>query len=81
MVVIFIICVVTLLFVYMLFLLCLDPLIQRRPAHYSEHTDEEVNLVTYQAAAFLTLRLSVLTNHRRQSNPSSGSKAKTLKKV
>ncbi|XP_025099216.1 transmembrane protein 9-like [Pomacea canaliculata] len=43
-VVIFIICVVSLLFVYMLFLLCLDPLIQRRPPHYTEHTDEEVNL-------------------------------------
>ncbi|KAL8579539.1 hypothetical protein ACOMHN_025492 [Nucella lapillus] len=43
-VVIFIICVVSLLFVYMLFLLCLDPLIQRRPASYSQHTDEEVNL-------------------------------------
>lgn len=60
-VVIFIICVVTLLFVYMLFLLCLDPLIQRRPAHYSEHTDEEVNMVTYRAAAFLTLLLILLS--------------------
>nr|KAG5711079.1 hypothetical protein BaRGS_004723 [Batillaria attramentaria] len=43
-VVIFIICVVSMLFIYMLFLLCLDPLIARRPAHYAEHTDEEVNL-------------------------------------
>jgi STE24 endopeptidase len=53
-VVIFIICLVSLLFVYMLFLLCLDPLLQHRPAHYSEHQDEEVNLVNNQAAAFLT---------------------------
>ncbi|XP_046553869.1 proton-transporting V-type ATPase complex assembly regulator TMEM9-like isoform X1 [Haliotis rubra] len=43
-VVIFIICVVSLLMVYMLFLMCLDPLIARRPAHYQEHADEEVNL-------------------------------------
>ncbi|XP_005108681.1 transmembrane protein 9 isoform X2 [Aplysia californica] len=40
-VVIFIICVVSLLFVYMLFLLCLDPLIQRRPTSYQQHTNEE----------------------------------------
>ncbi|KAK7107672.1 proton-transporting V-type ATPase complex assembly regulator TMEM9-like isoform X2 [Littorina saxatilis] len=46
-VVIFIICVVTLLFVYMLFLLCLDPLIQRRPAQYSQHTDEEEDMSTH----------------------------------
>ncbi|KAK6170701.1 hypothetical protein SNE40_019025 [Patella caerulea] len=43
-VVIFIICVVSLLFVYMLFLLCLDPLIAHRPTRYIEHADEEVNL-------------------------------------
>lgn len=59
-VVIFIICVVSLLFVYMLFLLCLDPLIQRRPPHYTEHTDEEVNLVTNRATAFLTFPLTFL---------------------
>jgi len=42
-VVIFIICVVSLLFVYMLFLLCLDPLMQRRPGAgtYQQHTNEE----------------------------------------
>ncbi|CAG5119154.1 unnamed protein product [Candidula unifasciata] len=43
-VVIFIICVVSLLFFYMLFLICLDPLIQRRPTSYQQHTNEEVNL-------------------------------------
>ncbi|KAK7497302.1 hypothetical protein BaRGS_00011346, partial [Batillaria attramentaria] len=43
-VVIFIICVVSMLFIYMLFLLCLDPLIARRPAHYAEHTDEEEDM-------------------------------------
>ncbi|XP_060079719.1 proton-transporting V-type ATPase complex assembly regulator TMEM9-like isoform X1 [Ylistrum balloti] len=43
-VVIFIICVVSLLFVYMLFLLCLDPLIARRPTQYQQQTNEEVNL-------------------------------------
>ncbi|ESO87238.1 hypothetical protein LOTGIDRAFT_183671 [Lottia gigantea] len=40
-VVIFIICVVSLLFVYMLFLLCLDPLITHRPTRYVQHADEE----------------------------------------
>ncbi|OWF50201.1 putative protein 2 isoform X2 [Mizuhopecten yessoensis] len=40
-VVIFIICVVSLLFVYMLFLLCLDPLIARRPTQYQQQTNEE----------------------------------------
>ncbi|XP_059178526.1 putative protein 2 isoform X2 [Physella acuta] len=39
-VVIFIICVISLLFVYMLFLMCLDPIIQRRP-NYQQHTNEE----------------------------------------
>lgn len=45
-VVIFIICVVSLLFVYMLFLLCLDPLMQRRPGAgtYQQHTNEEEEL-------------------------------------
>lgn len=43
-VVIFIICVISLLFVYMLFLMCLDPIIQRRPTSYQQHTNEEVNL-------------------------------------
>uniref|UniRef100_A0A2C9KR20 Transmembrane protein 9 n=1 Tax=Biomphalaria glabrata TaxID=6526 RepID=A0A2C9KR20_BIOGL len=40
-VVIFIICVISLLFVYMLFLMCLDPIIQRRPTTYHQHTNEE----------------------------------------
>ena len=44
-VVILIICVVSLLFLYMLFLLCLDPLMSRRPK-YLEQQNEEVNLVT-----------------------------------
>ncbi|KAL5010439.1 hypothetical protein ScPMuIL_012744 [Solemya velum] len=43
-VVVFVICIVSLLFVYMLFLLCLDPLIAHRPPRYEEHTNEEVNL-------------------------------------
>lgn len=46
-VVILIICVVSLLVVYMLFLMCLDPLLNKRPgcsAAYTEHTNEEVNL-------------------------------------
>ncbi|XP_041353877.1 proton-transporting V-type ATPase complex assembly regulator TMEM9-like isoform X2 [Gigantopelta aegis] len=43
-VVVFIICVVAMLFVYMLFLLCLDPLIAWRPSHYAEHTNEEEDL-------------------------------------
>ncbi|KAH9505565.1 Transmembrane protein 9 [Bulinus truncatus] len=43
-VVIFIICVISLLFVYMLFLMCLDPIIQRRPTTYHQHTNEEVNM-------------------------------------
>ena len=46
-VVIFVICIVSVLFVYMLFLLCLDPLIARRPptTAYQPQTNEEVNLV------------------------------------
>lgn len=60
-VVIIIICVIALLLVYMLFLLCLDPLIARRPAQYQEHIDEEViNLVTFSGSGIATLTL--LTN-------------------
>lgn len=40
-VVIFIICVISLLFLYMLFLLCLDPLMSRRPLAYTEQRNEE----------------------------------------
>ncbi|XP_061167463.1 proton-transporting V-type ATPase complex assembly regulator TMEM9-like isoform X1 [Saccostrea echinata] len=44
-VVIFIICVVALLFIYMCFLLCLDPLIAKRPrTQYQQQVNEEVNL-------------------------------------
>jgi len=44
-VVIFIICVVSLLFIYMLFLLCLDPLMQRKPhSSYVPYTNEEEDL-------------------------------------
>ncbi|GAB1605748.1 transmembrane protein 9-like isoform X3 [Argonauta hians] len=39
-----IICVVSLLFVYMVFLLCLDPLLVKKPGRYQEQTNEEVNL-------------------------------------
>ncbi|KAJ8315688.1 hypothetical protein KUTeg_007838 [Tegillarca granosa] len=44
-VVIFIICVVSLLLVYMMFLLCLDPIIARKPSagRYQEHSNEERN--------------------------------------
>jgi len=48
-VVIFIICVVGLLFLYMLFLLCLDPLMTRRPMAYTEQHNEqpeEVSMVS-----------------------------------
>ena len=48
-VVIFIICVVGLLFLYMLFLLCLDPLMTRRPVAYTEQHNEqpeEVSMVS-----------------------------------
>ena len=45
-VVIFIICVVSMLLIYMCFLLCLDPLITKRPrAQYQQQVNEEVNLV------------------------------------
>lgn len=47
-VVIFIICVVSLLFIYMCFLLCLDPLITKRPrTQYQQQINEEVNLVIF----------------------------------
>jgi len=42
-VVIFIICTITLLVLYMLFLLCLDPFLSRRPKSYVEHRNEEVS--------------------------------------
>ena len=42
---IIVICVISLLFLYMLFLLCLDPLMSRRPRTYQEQRNEEVNLV------------------------------------
>ncbi|KAK7503287.1 hypothetical protein BaRGS_00005552 [Batillaria attramentaria] len=58
-VVIFIICVVSMLFIYMLFLLCLDPLIARRPAHYAEHTDEEAPLVSLTSSRYLLVELSI----------------------
>ncbi|XP_060588211.1 putative protein 2 isoform X2 [Ruditapes philippinarum] len=45
-VVIIIICVTSLLLVYMLFLLCLDPLIARRPGSYQEHMDEDDQTVS-----------------------------------
>ncbi|XP_023238128.1 uncharacterized protein CG1161-like [Centruroides sculpturatus] len=43
-VVILIIWVISLLVVYMLFLMCLDPLLNKRSTTYEEHTNEEVNL-------------------------------------
>jgi len=58
-VVIFIICVVGLLFLYMLFLLCLDPLMTRRPIAYTEQHNEqpeEVSMVS--ANTFYTLSCS-----------------------
>ena len=45
-----IICIVSLLFVYMVFLLCLDPLLVKKPGRYTEQTNEEVNLVNTMAA-------------------------------
>jgi len=54
-VVIFIICVVGLLFLYMLFLLCLDPLMTRRPVAYTEQHNEqpeEVSMVSSTAEHF-----------------------------
>ncbi|CAI9735690.1 proton-transporting V-type ATPase complex assembly regulator TMEM9-like isoform X1 [Octopus vulgaris] len=50
-----IICVVSLLFVYMVFLLCLDPLLVKKPGRYQEQTNEEVNLVTFTAGKTWTL--------------------------
>lgn len=43
-VVIIIIWVISLLVVYMLFLMCLDPLLNKRRSAYHEHTNEEVTL-------------------------------------
>ncbi|KAL8560130.1 hypothetical protein ACOMHN_021626 [Nucella lapillus] len=43
-VVIFIICVVMLLVIYMLFLLCLEPLIQQQRTPYDRQIDDDVNL-------------------------------------
>lgn len=43
-VVILIIWVISLLVVYMLFLMCLDPLLNKRRTAYEEHKNEEVNL-------------------------------------
>jgi len=43
-VVIFIVCTVTLLVLYMLFLLCLDSFLFRRPRSYVEQHNEEVSL-------------------------------------
>ncbi|XP_035231225.1 uncharacterized protein CG1161-like isoform X2 [Stegodyphus dumicola] len=43
-VVIIIIWVISLLTVYMLFLMCLDPLLNKRRTAYQEHTNEEVTL-------------------------------------
>ena len=45
-VVITVICTISLLFLYMVFLLCLDPLMSRRPRTYQEQRNEEVNLVS-----------------------------------
>ncbi|XP_052808851.1 putative protein 2 isoform X2 [Mya arenaria] len=45
-VVIIIICVTSLLLIYMLFLLCLDPLIAHRPTAYQQHMDEDDQSVT-----------------------------------
>ncbi|XP_076445202.1 proton-transporting V-type ATPase complex assembly regulator TMEM9-like [Babylonia areolata] len=43
-VVIFIICVVTLLSIYMLFLMCLDPFIQQRQSSYAPIIDDDVTM-------------------------------------
>jgi len=43
-VVLFIICIVSLLVLYMLFLMCLDPLMTRRSAAYTEQHNEEVSV-------------------------------------
>ncbi|KAK3096670.1 hypothetical protein FSP39_002249 [Pinctada imbricata] len=66
-VVIFVICVVSLLFVYMLFLLCLDPLIARRPSSYQQHTNEEVNMEEVPSSASATpQRAPMLSDQMRQ---------------
>jgi len=45
-VVVFIICTIVLLVLYMLFLLCLDPFLSRRPKSYVEQHNEEVSVST-----------------------------------
>jgi len=52
-VVILIICIVAMLVLYMLFLLCLDPLMNRRPKTYMEQRNEEVNMDTNSVHAIL----------------------------
>ncbi|GAB6030357.1 tmem9 domain, member B [Chamberlinius hualienensis] len=42
-VVIIVIWIISLLVIYMLFLMCLDPLLNKRATHYQEHTDEDVS--------------------------------------
>jgi len=51
-VVIFIICTIMLLVLYMLFLLCLDPFLSRRPRSYVEQHNEEVGFQCCSAAVF-----------------------------
>lgn len=47
-VVIMVIWIISLLVVYMLFLICLDPLLNKRAkANYQEHTNEEVNSLLF----------------------------------
>lgn len=71
-VVIFIICVVGLLFLYMLFLLCLDPLMTRRPVAYTEQHNEQPEEVSMEvqgsdwASATSADRASVMSRVRHQ---------------
>jgi len=53
-VVIFIVCTVTLLVLYMLFLLCLDPFLSRRPKSYVEQRNEEVGFCCCTHVAILS---------------------------
>lgn len=47
MVVIIVIWIISLLVIYMLFLMCLDPLLNKRvKANYQEHTNEDVNVAS-----------------------------------
>lgn len=58
-VVIICIWVISLLVVYMLFLICLDPLLNKRAkGNYQEHTNEEVNL--YSTLSKYILKIIVL---------------------